>query len=451
VGGRKLALVGGGGVRGPLFVEAAARRAGRLGLDEIALLDIDAEKLELLGRLCGELAAEHGLRVSATTDARAALEGADFVVTTIRVGGDRGRVLDERIAMRRRTVGQETTGAGGFAMAMRSIPAILRYAEVTAQVSPDAWTFNFTNPAGLVTQALHDAGYERVVGICDGANAARDAVAAFHGLEPNDLRAEVFGLNHLSWTRAVRTAGGEDLLGPLLRDPEFLAATSQRYFGELVETYGLWINEYLHYYLCVDSTEWTDTGRRTRGEEVLERNARLLERLREIGGDPARRAQRLAAYRDYEAGRSATYMHHADPLAAPDGTAPPRIETSTGGYAGVALDLMEALVGGTACHSAVNVPNRGAIDGLADDDVVEVSAVTDADGVRPVPIGEIPRHTADLIGRVKRYERLAARAIVTRSRDLAVRALMEHPLVGSPRPRTVALVADYLEAHGLDW
>lgn len=479
MGNRRLTLVGGGGVRGPLFVEAAARRASRLGITEITLFDIDSEKLDLLGRVCRGLAAEHDVSVTTATEARAALAGADFVVTTVRVGGDRGRVLDERVAMRNGVLGQETTGAGGFAMAMRSIPAILEYAEILAEVSPDAWLFNFTNPAGLVTQALHDAGHHRAVGICDSANAARDAVAAHHGLTPSGLRAEVFGLNHLSWTRAVRTADGTDLLAPLLRDPSFRAATHQRFFpAELAEWIGMWINEYLfYYYFAEQAVERIGAERRTRGEEVLDRNARLLETLREIGpGDPARA---LAAYRAYEAGRSSTYMRYADPGGgSADGTGGsadgdaasggghggedadarrPEKHVSAagtgsgeGGYAGVALDLIEALVTGTPDHGAVNIPNRGAVAGLADDDVVEVSAVADADGVRPVPIGVIPDAQAQLVQAVKRYERLAARAIASRSRELAVQALMAHPLVLS-YSRACALIADYLDAHDIEW
>lgn len=442
MGNRKLTLIGGGGVRAPLFIEAAAARAARLGITETVLLDVDAEKLTLLGGLCRELAAPYGLRVTATTDARAALDGADFVVTTIRVGGDGGRVLDERIALRHGILGQETTGAGGFAMAMRSIPAILSYAEILADLSPRAWLFNFTNPAGLVTQALHDAGHDRVIGICDSANAARDAVAAYHQLAPNELRAEVFGLNHLSWARAVRTADGRDLLAPLLRDPAFRAATPQRFFpADLAEWVGMWINEYLYYFHFAETAVARIAAEeQTRGEEVRERNARLLETLRAIGGsDPA---AALAAYRDYEAGRSSTYMRYAEQ----DEQRPARLPHDTGGYAGVALDLMEALAGGTPCYGAVNVPNRSAITGLAADDVVEVSAVTDTDGPRPVAIGQLPPAQARLVESVKLYERLAARAIRTRSRALAVQALMAHPLVLS-YSRADALVTEYLDAH----
>src|SRR6185295_10982868 len=197
----KLALIGGGGVRAPLFVASALRRAERVGLEELCLMDIDAEKLAIFGELCREVCrrAESDVRITTTTDARAALEGARHVITTIRVGAEQGRVLDERIALKHGVLGQETTGPGGFAMALRSIPAVVSYAELLEQISPGAWLYSFTNPAGLVTQALRDRGFSRTIGICDGANVGHHAVADWLGVEDRQLRAEVFGLNHLSW------------------------------------------------------------------------------------------------------------------------------------------------------------------------------------------------------------------------------------------------------------
>ncbi|MFF5207214.1 6-phospho-beta-glucosidase [Streptosporangium sp. NPDC000396] len=445
MGNNKLALVGGGGVRGPLFVESAARRAEELGLEEIVLFDIDEEKLRLLGGISAHLARHHSdVHVVATTDPRQALEGADFVVTTVRVGGDAARVTDERIAQCHGVLGQETTGPGGFAMAMRSVPAILGYAELLAELSPHAWLFNFTNPAGLVTQALRDAGHDRAVGICDSANLAQHAVAAAHGVDPNDLRPEVFGLNHLSWVRAVRDRQGRDLLAPLLADPGFRAATLQRFFPpELVELLGTWTNEYLYYYYFAEqalaSTSAEPTGR---GQEVARRNADLLGELARIG--PERPQDAVAAYRAYEAGRRSTYMRYAEPTTAPAGER--TLGEGSEGYAAVALDLMAALTGGQARYCAVNVPSMGRLDGLEPSDVAEISVVVDADGVRPLPIGAVPEPQAGLMRQVKLFERLAVQAIASRSRGRAVQALMAHPLVLS-YSRAAALVDDYLAAH----
>ncbi|HEY3227566.1 MAG TPA: hypothetical protein VGJ87_00005 [Roseiflexaceae bacterium] len=455
----KLALIGGGGVRSPLFVDSALRRAERVGLEELCLMDNDAEKLALFGALCREVArrAESDVRITTTTDPRAALEGAAHVVTTIRVGAERGRVLDERIALKHGVLGQETTGPGGFAMALRSIPAILQYAELLEQVSPGAWLFSFTNPAGLVTQALRDAGFARTVGICDGANVGHHAVAEWLDLDRRRLRAEVFGLNHLSWTRRV-LLDGQDVLAPLLHDPAFLSGTMMKLFEPaLVERIGMWINEYLFYYYYAErAVASIAADEKTRGEEIVELNAKLLDQLRAIGveRDPA---AGLRAFYTYQNRRHATYMHYAQPdaptMAEADRTNDERRttneeqpESDSEGYAGVALGIIEALETGEPLYTALNVPNEGAIDGMRLGDVVEVSCVADRDGVRPLPIGAIPEAQELLMRAVKRYERLTVEAIAKRSRAIAVEALMAHPLVLS-YSRAKLLVDEYLAAH----
>jgi 6-phospho-beta-glucosidase len=449
----KLALIGGGGVRAPLFVASALRRAERVGLEELCLMDVDAEKLAIFGELCREVGrrAESDVRITTTTDPRAALEGAGHVVTTIRVGFEQGRVLDERIALKHGVLGQETTGPGGFAMALRSIPAILEYAELLEKVSPGAWLYGFTNPAGLVTQALRDAGFSRTVGICDGANVGHHAVASWLGVDQSRLRAEVFGLNHLSWTRRV-LLDGEDVLAPLLRDPAFLSGTMMKLFDRaLVDRVGMWMNEYLYYFHYAErAVEAIAADEKTRGEEIVELNQKLLDQLRaiDVTRDPA---AGLQAFYNYQHRRHATYMHYAQPDAPSmeqadhDQAAP--AETPDGeGYAGVALGIVEALETGVPLYTALNVPNEGAIDCMRPGDVVEVSCVVDRAGVRPLPIGAVPEPQELLMRQVKLYERLTVEAVRTRSRETAVAALMAHPLVLS-YSRARPLVDEYLEAH----
>lgn len=452
----KLTLIGGGGVRAPLFVGSALRRAARSGLTEICLQDINERKLDLFGRIGQEIARRMQSRVKITTavEAERALEGANYVVTTVRPGDEEGRIKDERIALARGVLGQETTGPGGFAMALRSIPVILEYAETLKRVSPDAWLFNFTNPAGLVAQALQDAGFHRTVGICDGANGAQEAVARWFKVPQNDVRADVYGLNHLSFTRSARI-GDEEVLQPLLDNDEFLKSTSQRMFDpKLVRRQRNWINEYLYYYYYAEkAVEALQADTRTRGEEVRDLNSALLERLGAMDFDKQADAV-LAAYYGYERRRNATYMHFARDDAPNMDEADKLIDHishgETGdegeGYAGVALNLIDALQTGVPCYSGLNVRNNGAIEGLADDDVVEVSCVIDKSGIRPLKMGRMPEAQEQLIRSVKRYERLVARAIRGRDHDLAVEALMAHPLVLS-YSRAVPLVDEYLAAH----
>jgi 6-phospho-beta-glucosidase len=449
----KLTLIGGGGVRAPLFVASALRHSGPIGLDELCLMDIDAEKLRLIGGLCREVGRRVGspARITTTTDPRSALDGARYAVTSIRVGGEPGRVLDERIALRYGVLGQETTGPGGFAMALRSIPAILDYAEMLEQASPGAWMFNFTNPAGLVTQALRDRGFERTVGICDSANAAQHHIAGWLGVDANRLRPEVFGLNHLSWTRSVQL-DGQDRLGPLLHDPDFLSSSLMNIFEPaLLDQIGMWLNEYLFYYYYAErALESIQSEGKTRGEEVLELNRRLLDQLRAL--DPE---QALAAYYAYERRRGATYMHYARPDSPTPEEADLQVQVeprrkaggeAEEGYAGVALSIIEAFETGEPKYTALNVPNQGAIQGMRPGDVVEVSCVVESGGIQPMPIGVVPEHQELLMRAVKRYENLAVQAILERSRHKAVMALMDHPLVLS-FSRAEVLVDEYLTAH----
>ena len=449
----KLTLIGGGGVRSPLFVSTALRWYERIGLTELCLFDIDARKLELFGALCREVVRRGGdpFTITTTTDAREALSGVKHVVTTIRVGFEQGRAIDERIALRHGVLGQETTGPGGFAMALRSIPAIFGYARLLQELSPGAWMYNFTNPAGLVTQALRDAGFERTIGICDGANAGQGSLARWAGVEEHRIRAEVFGLNHLSWCRRA-WLNGEDLLPRALADDNYLRQAQSLFDPALVRMLGMHLNEYLYYYYYAEQAlAAINREGMTRGEEIVELNTRLIEQLEEIGveRDPERA---LRAFCGYEMRRGATYMHYAyggitieeaNKEKLFDADIPP---SAGEGYAGVALASIEAIENNRPHYTALNVPNQGAIPGMLDSDVVEVSCKVDQNGAHPLPTGEVPAPQLGLMQAVKNYERLTVQAIRERSRGLAVQALMAHPLVLS-YSQAKPLVEEYLSAH----
>ena len=443
----KLAIVGGGGVRAPLFVQSAIRRADRLGLAEICLLDTDEPQLAVMATLCRELARREGsgVTITTTTSADVAFTEVQYVVTTVRPGGAEGRVADEKIARDHGVLGQETTGACGFAMALRSIPTILAYARRLRQLSPDAWLFNFTNPAGLVSQALNDAGIDRCVGICDSANGAQNAIARRLGVETRQVEADLFGLNHLSFTRRV-LVDGKDRLAEALADDAFLAGTNLRVFDpRVVRRQGMWINEYLYYYYYIDQA-LADVGNGpTRGEEVLELNRQLLSDLRGIDAKQ-HPDQALRAYFAYEHRRSGSYMQHATQIHADAPVEHAPTADDGEGYAGVALDLMEALEGRVELRTGLNVVNHGAITDLRDDDVVEVSCIVNADGIHPIATGPMPDEQSYLIQSVKHYERLTSRAVLTRDRSLAIDALVAHPLILS-YSRAEPLVDAFLAAH----
>lgn len=453
----KITVIGGGGVRGPLFVASALQRASAIGLDEVCLMDIRPDKLEIMAAISRQIGVmmDSPVRITHTSDDVSALDGAAHVVTAIRVGDEMGRVLDEKIALKHGVLGQETTGPGGFAMAMRSIPAIEGYANLMDKLCPKAWLFNFTNPAGLVTQALRNQGFERIVGICDGANEAQHQVANWLRLDYRELRPQVFGLNHLSWTRSMLHGKGEVLV-PLLDNADFLASSSLKIFEpELIHQFGMWLNEYLYYYYYSEKAIAQILGDgKTRGEEILELNQRLLQQLNDI--DVMRNPTRaLAIYQAYQDRRGATYMHYARPDApsleqadqSAQASAPRQFDVAAGeGYAGVALDIIQGLEGNAPVYTALNLPNEGAIACMTARDVVEVSCMVDKNGIHPLAVGQIPEHQELLMRSVKYYENLAVQSVLERSRAKAVMALMVHPLVMS-RSRAAILVDEYLSAH----
>jgi 6-phospho-beta-glucosidase len=449
----KLTVIGGAGVRTPRIIGSLVRRAERLDLQELWLMDIDAAKLELIGGLCQAMAQQLGapFQVILSTDAQESIRDASHIITTIRPGFEEGRAVDERIAFKHGVLGQETTGAGGFAMAMRGLPAILEYCQLADELAPGSWVYNFTNPAGLVTQGLTDAGIQRVIGICDSANGAPNAASRFLGVPLERIRHEVFGLNHLSWTRSVRIdpdpdgTGGEEVLPGLLSDPKFVQATHMSMFDpDLRDSIGMFLNEYLHYFYHRDEALAALLAKpETRGEEIVRLTRELLERLRDV--DAANNPETgLAVYHDVMGRRGATYMAHARHGKPRQKTQP--VEGDDEGYAGVALGCVEAIATGTPHFTGLNVPNNGAIAGMEDDDVVEVSCIIGPNGPEPMYVGEIPQGQYLLMRDVKRYERLASQAILQRSRKLAAEALMAHPLIGS-YPLAKSLVNEFIDAH----
>jgi len=447
----KLAIIGGGSVRTPRLIPTLVQRAERLGLRELWLMDIQAEKLDLIGGICQTMAQQlnASFDIRFTTDALEAISDADHVITSIRPAYESGRAIDERICFEHGVLGQETTGAAGFAMAMRSAPAILEYARlVEAHGKPGAWVFNFTNPAGLVAQVLHDAGIRRIVGICDSANKAQHAVSRYMKIPMNRLQHDVYGLNHLSWTRSVVAdadpdgSNGEELLQALLHDPDFVQKTHMPMFAPgLREWQGAFMNEYLHYYYYRDEVFQLLRGKsESRGEEVARLTGEMLDQLRQTSVEE----ERLAIYRQMMEQRSKSYMAHTRGGA--DRVDMKPVGDDIEGYAAVALGCIEAIATGAAHYTGLNVPNNGMIEGMDSEDIVEIACWVGQDGIRPIHIGEIPDHQLQLMRDVKLYERLASQAILQKSRALAVRALTVHPLVGS-YPLAEKLVDAFIQTH----
>jgi 6-phospho-beta-glucosidase len=449
----KLAILGGGGLRTPMFLQALLLRSQSLHLTDLVLMDVDAEALRLMADLtrAAEEQCSSTVRIRRTTDPREALEGADFVITTFRVGGIEARVIDERVPLELGVLGQETTGPGGFAMGMRTVPVLLAYLRLMEDLCPAAWLINFANPAGMLAEAaIRVAGWERAVGICDAPHQMRRVAADFLGASPDDIDLDYFGLNHLGWLRGAVWQG-------VNRVPEFLQllAGGMKLPGlpfppEWLLSLGLIPNEYLYYYYC--SREAVDNilrAGRTRAERIRDLNAQLLQDLRRYRAEEDS-AGMVTAYRDYLHTRGLSYMvaesagsHNLGEL--PPGSAE---ALATEGYPGVALAVMEGLQSETFRQVVVNVPNRGAVPGMGEGEVVEIPVRIGRGEIRRQAIDPIPSHCLGLMQQVKAYEQLTIAAASEGSYRKAVQALTLHPLVAD-YGKARAILAGYRERHGV--
>src|SRR6266536_2903605 len=400
----KIAVVGGGSTYTPELVDGFARlrRPGGAGpngsaglnVDELALVDPAAERLAVVGAFSARIFDHYGHpgRVIWSSDLDAGLEGADFVVIQLRVGGQAARISDETFPLDCGCVGQETTGAGGLAKALRTVPVVL---DVAARADPDAWIIDFTNPVGIVTRALLDAGH-RAVGLCNVAIGFQRRFAGMLGVAPESVILDHVGLNHLTWERAAYVDGVNRL-------PELMAGR----LGELAAEVDLPVevlstldsvpSYYLRYFYCHDAVVREETGAQTRGEKVAEIEATLL-----------------AMYAD------------------PKLDTKPELLAARGGafYSEAAIGLIGSLLNGDGVVHSANVRHNGHLPFLPDEAVIEVSCTVDKDGPRPVPITPVGPAEAGLIAHVSGYERLAVEAAVHGGRSRVYAAMLAHPLIG---------------------
>jgi 6-phospho-beta-glucosidase len=415
-------------------------------LSELALMDIDSERLDLIGALTVPLEQSAGFKITRTTDARVALNAADYVITTFRVGGIESRVVDERVPLSRGVLGQETTGPGGFAMALRTIPVLLDYIALMRELCPNAWLINFANPAGLLTEAIvREAKWERAVGICDSPHNLFIAATAL-GLPPDKVYLGYFGLNHLGWARSV-IHSNRDVL------PQFIELWQRSHTSmpglpfdpDFIATLGLLPNEYLYYYYHADqAVQNILKAGRSRGEQIAALNVQLFADLyeRKTRGDWN---GMVAAYRAYFGERGRSYMAAETGQVHADAAHDPSEDDE--GYAGVALDLIESLSGARPRTMILNVPNHGTMSAMAEDDVVEIPAWVACDSIRPLAVGDVPDHCLGLIKEVKTFERFTIAAAVEGSRSKAIAALVVHPLVRDHSQATFIL-DEYRRQHG---
>ncbi|WP_268829631.1 6-phospho-beta-glucosidase [Streptomyces roseoverticillatus] len=411
----KLAVVGGGSTYTPELVDGFARLRDVLPVTELVLIDPDARRLELVGGLARRILARQGHpgRVSWTAGLDAGVDGADAVLLQLRVGGQAARQQDETWPLECGCVGQETTGAGGLAKALRTVPVVLDIAERVRRRSPDAWIVDFTNPVGIVTRALLGAGH-RAVGLCNVAIGFQRKFARLLGVAPGDVALEHVGLNHLTWERSV-TVGGRDVLPRLIAEHGDAIAADLRMPRSVVDRLGVVPSYYLRYFY--------------RHDEVV----------RELRTGPSRAAEVAAMEREL-------LTLYADPAL----DEKPALLAKRGGafYSEAAVALTASLLRDTGDVQVVNALNNGTLPFLPDDAVIEVPAAVDAGGAHPLPVRPLEPLYAGLVASVTAYEHLALEAALKGGRDRVFAALLAHPLVG--QLDRADRLTDALLAHNRD-
>jgi 6-phospho-beta-glucosidase len=420
----KIAVIGGGSTYTPELMEGLINERERLGLEDVFLMDIDENRLRIVGDFCRRMI-EHagaGFRLVTTRGYEDALDGAAFVLTQIRVGGQEARHKDILLGVRHGLVGQETTGVGGFAKALRTIPVVLHLCREMEHRCPNAWLINFTNPSGLVTEAIVKHGRDKVLGLCNNPLNLQIDTAKHLGVEHQKVELDYLGLNHLSWVRRVWVEGKDVLPGTLAaltgkgrpaNIPEELD-----YPEAFVRALGMIPSSYLKYfYQTRKAVDELKKKPKSRAQEVMEVEEELL-----------------AAFQD------------------PDLSEKPASFEKRGGanYSRAALELILAIHEDTGTRHVVNVRNGSTLACLPEDCVVEVACRVGAQGATPLPLDPPPPEIRGLMQHVKAYEELAVEAAVTRSKEKALLALATHPLVADV-DLAVELVDEISKVHGIEW
>ncbi len=420
--GIQLCIVGAGSSYTPELIEGILAHAPEpLPITDVRLHDIDADRLAVMAGLAERMVRHAGKRIEvrAGTALAPLVEGADFVITQIRVGGMAARYLDESIPPRYGLLGQETTGPGGMFKALRTIPPMLAIARTVEQVAPRAFLLNYTNPSGIVTEALRRHTGARVIGLCSGIPEMQTRLRDLLRGEFGDLRSYCVGLNHLGFVHRLE-AGGRDVTATALERVVAHAEQTPGFGGfpdprsiRLLHAISL---GYLSYYLFRRQTlETARTAGQTRAQQIMRIEEEVFAEARSPAatGKPAALAKR-----------------------------------GGGGYSNITLGFLRAIVHDSGDELACTVRNGEAVDGIEPDAGVEVVCRTGANGPAPLPVGPIPLAFRGLVQAVKAYETLTVAAAVQQSRALAIQALVNHPLAGD-LDVIEPLVDEMLQAHGL--
>lgn len=398
----KVVIVGGGSTYTPELIDGFARLRETLPVEELWLVDPDPIRLELVSGISRRMFARagHAGRIMTTSSVAEGVADADVVLLQLRIGGQEARHGDETFPHAMHCIGQETTGPGGLAKALRTVPVVLDIAETVRQkAKPNAWIIDFTNPVGIVTRALLQAGHQ-AVGLCNVAIGFQRKFATLLGVDHQDISLDHVGLNHLTWETGVNLRSGSttrNVLPELIKNRLDELAGEVRMPSGLLELQGTVPSYYLRYFYSHDTVLGEQLSKPSRAEEVRKIENSLLEKYADVSLDtkPAELAERGGAF-----------------------------------YSEAAIDLMASLTSNRCDVQVVNVRNDGALPFLPDDHVIEVPATITSDKLVVGPIGKVPTEMASLIGHVAGYERLALDAAIHGGRDRVLKAMLAHPMVG---------------------
>lgn len=442
----KVSLIGGGGIRTPLVIYGMNAIAQSLGIGEMVLYDPDADRVRLMAELGRAIVTREGgdLKITVANRIEDAIDGCSFIMNSIRVGGIRSRAADELASIKNGYPGQETTGPAGAAMALRTVPIVLEQARLVEQRNPDAWIVSFTNPAGLVTQAISTHTRAKIVGICDTPTELIHNLTHALGAEAADVHCEYVGLNHLGWIRKV-TLKGEDITQRVLNDDALLAKayTVPLFDPAMIRELGLIPTEYLYFYYCrrkALDNQRTHGG--SRGAEVEKLNDELLKTLdgHLRAGEGLKAVEAYAAYLNRRSGSYMRLEGHGGSAFDADASFnidPFRVAS---GYHVIAMDVIKALSSDTPSRIIVNTRNNETLADLADEDIIETACQISRTGIAPEPLGHLPDETRGLVTAIKAYERAAIKAAMTAPAEPT------HPLA-----RLTARKAFLLHPAILDW
>ncbi|MBX3170810.1 MAG: 6-phospho-beta-glucosidase [Candidatus Eremiobacteraeota bacterium] len=411
----KISILGAGAMRTPLLLHGLLR--SDLPISRVDLYDLDSERL---GKLLPVMRAVAGAtQLVCADDSRSAIAGCDFVLASIRVGGMAARAHDEAVALRHGILGQETVGPAGFAKGLRTVPPLLDYARQVEEVAPDAYLVNFSNPVGIVTQAVAMETRARIIGICDTPTELFEEVARALGVPSRECFFDFVGLNHLGWLRQVYYRG-HGRIHELLDQPEKIYR-APFFSAEFLHDLGMLPSEYCYFYYHPERAyaETVKAGR-SRGAQLAQLNEDFFARLAR-SGDP------LALYENYLNTRNSTYMASETGSTPQCNAASPALGAELTGYDKIALSVLRNIHFNLGQLIPLNVPNRGNLPELQPEDVVEVPCVVDSNGTHPVHVGALPDKVRELVVRMKDYERRTVQAALGRSDPRE--ALARNPLV----------------------